>query len=448
MMNPSVDVTNNRLNGYGFHASGNTKIDAEGRTFIYDSENKQTEVRDQANTIVGQYFYNGDGQRIRKVVPATGETTVFVYDASNKLVAEYSTVVEPPATAKTSYLTSDHLGSPRITTDQFGQVASRRDFMPFGEEIFRAGYGSDSVRQKFTAYERDNENGLDFAQNRYYSYSHGRFTSPDPLLASANAINPKTWNRYAYVLNNPTNFVDPLGLSPECPPGQNCFYNPSNQLVYLDGDGVENVVDESTPPAMGFFDPNAVPRTVVNPAAPAAATGSTVAATVGSMLAYGVAALATIALLPQTVQAPGLPARPDEEEKKDPSGMATINYYKSGALQSDLQAPHYSITVTYQGQSTTTELGIGSNNTAVIGIDPLNPAPNMSVNVPLPNAQAAQMRQGALLGQSVGTYERNTNSCATHVLDILRAGGYPIRGPNSFPTATREVFRPLGIPIR
>jgi hypothetical protein len=41
-------------------------------------------------SIVGQCFYNGDGQRIRKVVPSTGETTIFVYDASSKLVAEYS----------------------------------------------------------------------------------------------------------------------------------------------------------------------------------------------------------------------------------------------------------------------------------------------------------------------------------------------------------------------
>ncbi|QYO68001.1 hypothetical protein [Leptolyngbya sp. 7M] len=47
-------------------------------------------------------------------------------------MAEYSTQVEPQTTAKTSYLTNDHLGSPRITTDQFGQTISRRDFMPFG----------------------------------------------------------------------------------------------------------------------------------------------------------------------------------------------------------------------------------------------------------------------------------------------------------------------------
>lgn len=171
---------------------------------------------------MGEYAYNGDGQRIKKVVPSTGETTIFVYDASNKLVAEYSTVVEPPATAKTSYLTNDHLGSPRITTDALGQVISRRDFMPFGEEIPRAGYGADSVRQKFTGYERDNEINLDFAQARYYNNQHARFTTMDPLLTSAKSGNPQTWNRFIYVINNPIRYTDPTGLCPEpsVKPGQ------------------------------------------------------------------------------------------------------------------------------------------------------------------------------------------------------------------------------------
>lgn len=63
VVNPSVNTANNRLNGYVFDASGNTRTDAEGRTFIYDSENKQTEVRDAQNNIVGQYSYSGDGHR-------------------------------------------------------------------------------------------------------------------------------------------------------------------------------------------------------------------------------------------------------------------------------------------------------------------------------------------------------------------------------------------------
>lgn len=63
-----------------------------------------------------------------------------------------------------------------------------------------------------TQYERDAENGLDYAQARYYSNSHGRFTGVDPLMASAEISNPQTLNRYSYVLNNPIILVDPTGL--------------------------------------------------------------------------------------------------------------------------------------------------------------------------------------------------------------------------------------------
>jgi len=210
--NPQVDPTNNRLVGYGFDAAGNTTTDANGQTFTYDAENKQLQVRN-GQGVVGQYFYDGDGKRIKKVVPSTGETTIFVYDAAGKLVAEYSTVIASASEAKTSYLTNDHLGSPRITTDAFGQVVSRRDFMPFGEEIARAYYGNDSVRQKFTGYEKDSETDLDFAQARYFGSGLGRFSSPDPLMASAKRIVPQSWNRYTYVLNNPLKYVDPSGMA-------------------------------------------------------------------------------------------------------------------------------------------------------------------------------------------------------------------------------------------
>jgi hypothetical protein len=45
-----------------------------------------------------------------------------------------------------------------------------------------------------------------------YGYNHGRFTPPDPLLESGRIEDPQTWNRYAYVLNNPLSYVDPDGL--------------------------------------------------------------------------------------------------------------------------------------------------------------------------------------------------------------------------------------------
>jgi RHS repeat-associated protein len=121
------------------------------------------------------------------------------------------------------WLVTDQLGTPRMVFDQTGSLAnvSRHDYLPFGEELF-AGTGgrttaqgytsSDNVRKKFTSYERDIESGLDYAQARYYSSAQGRFTSADPLLESAEVVQPQSWNRYLYVENNPLIYTDPTGL--------------------------------------------------------------------------------------------------------------------------------------------------------------------------------------------------------------------------------------------
>jgi RHS repeat-associated protein len=227
IVNPAISTSNNRLSttdGYVFDNAGNTTKDAQLRKFTYDGENKQVKVEtvNSGGTVtgtVGEYVYYGDGKRIKKYVPSTGETTIFVYDATGKLVAEYSTVVAPVGTAQVSYLTNDHLGSPRINTDKNGAVTARHDYLPFGEEIASGtggrstaqGYGGqDSVRQKFTGYERDGETNLDFAQARYHNSNLGRFSSADPL--GGTLLVPQSLNKYVYVANNPMNFVDPSGL--------------------------------------------------------------------------------------------------------------------------------------------------------------------------------------------------------------------------------------------
>ena len=230
--NPTISTTNNRFSsgqGYSYDSSGNTTADAEGRTFVYDAENKQIEVIESSTTI-GQYFYDGDGKRIKKYVPG-GETTIFVYDATGKQISEYSTIVQSSSDAKITYTTNDHLGSPRINTDTTGQVISRHDYHPFGEEIARTGYGSDTIRKQFTGYERDGETGLDFAQSRMYGGGLGRFSTPDPYnvilekergeddderadILIGFISNPQRWNMYVYVVNNPLAFTDPDGQKP------------------------------------------------------------------------------------------------------------------------------------------------------------------------------------------------------------------------------------------
>ncbi|MBK8811945.1 MAG: RHS repeat-associated core domain-containing protein [Acidobacteria bacterium] len=222
--NPSASTSTNRLNGHTYDPAGNLTVDAENRRFVYDAENHQTKLFGPANnseTPDAIYQYDGEGRRVRKI--SSTETTVFVYDGSGQLVAEYTAwaTADPAPAAQVSYLTADHLGSPRVVTNQNGEVIRRTDWMAFGEEVEfnkrTSGLGYDEVpetRKGYTGYEKDEESGLDFAQARYYNPKHGRFTSVDPLTASANVKNPQTFNRYSYVLNSPYKFTDPLGLIP------------------------------------------------------------------------------------------------------------------------------------------------------------------------------------------------------------------------------------------
>ncbi len=219
---PAVDVNTNKFSNttdYEFDAVGNLIRDIHGRQFTFNGDNKQVEVRNSANQVVGEYKYDGLGKRIKK--EAATEYVVFVYDGLGKLIGEYS-ADGPPAAPTVNYTATDPLGSPRVLTNKQGEVVSRRDFMPFGEEIAAMAethrtpgdkYGvGDGVRQKFTGYERDEETGLDFAEARYYYNNHGRFTAVDPLLASGKSADPQTFNRYAYTMNRPLILTDPTGL--------------------------------------------------------------------------------------------------------------------------------------------------------------------------------------------------------------------------------------------
>jgi len=222
---------NNRITnaGYSYDGSGNLTNDT-AHSYTFDAENKIIKVDG-----VSAYVYDGEGQRVRKLV---SENLRFIYGIDGQQIAEFSgangilnkeyiygasglvATIEPLAVNMngTRYTTSDHLGSPRVVTNSGAGVVSRHDYMPFGEELFNGGrtvgmgYGAaDGLRQKFTSKERDVETGLDYFLARYYSATQGRFTSIDPENAGADVSDPQSWNGYAYTRNTPTVLVDPDG---------------------------------------------------------------------------------------------------------------------------------------------------------------------------------------------------------------------------------------------
>jgi RHS repeat-associated protein len=119
-----------------------------------------------------------------------------------------------------NYVLQDVQGSTRAVMSGTSVIA-RHDFLPFGEEIgvgtgmrtTGQGYGAvDKIRQRYGLTERDDSTGLDHTWWRKYENFSGRWTSPDPYLGSMTIANPQSFNRFAYVQNDPVNFLDPTGL--------------------------------------------------------------------------------------------------------------------------------------------------------------------------------------------------------------------------------------------
>jgi RHS repeat-associated protein len=73
--------------------------------------------------------------------------------------------------------------------------------------------GTLSQPYTYTGREWDKETGLYYYRARYYDPMVGRFISKDPIGFAGGGV-----NLYGYVSNNPVNWVDPLGLTANCPP--------------------------------------------------------------------------------------------------------------------------------------------------------------------------------------------------------------------------------------
>ena len=93
----------------------------------------------------------------------------------------------------------DRLGSNR---------ASGSRYYPYGEEI---GTATGNDREKFATYNRDSFTTLDYADQRYYASSYGRFNTADQYRASGGPKDPGSWNRYSYASGDPVNNNDPSG---------------------------------------------------------------------------------------------------------------------------------------------------------------------------------------------------------------------------------------------
>jgi RHS repeat-associated protein len=130
-------------------------------------------------------------------------------------VSRTGTLGSTPA-ASTRYFHNDHLGSVVAISDETGAVIERMAFDPWGKRRFVNGRPDvlDSIvgfntDRGYTMHEHLDEMGVIHMNGRIYDPLMGRFMSADPFIQSPDDL--QSYNRYAYVMNNPLAYTDPSG---------------------------------------------------------------------------------------------------------------------------------------------------------------------------------------------------------------------------------------------
>jgi RHS repeat-associated protein len=162
----------------------------------------------------------GEGKRVKATL--SGVTTAYLgnyYEWSNSTYKEYYYAGAQRLAVNDNgtlyWLLGDHLGSTSITANSGGGLYAELRYKPWGEERYTNGVTTPTRRQ-YTGQINDVEIGLYFYNARMYSPALGRFISADTIVPGAGS--PQAFNRYAYALNSPLNYIDPSGHV-VCSPG-------------------------------------------------------------------------------------------------------------------------------------------------------------------------------------------------------------------------------------
>jgi len=201
------NVTNDGTHSYTYDAEGNiTAVDGGSTaTYTYDALNHR--VRTVVGSTATEFVFNASGQRVSIWNGTTRARLQGQYYWGGKPVAFYTTA--NAGTAAAHFQHQDWQGTERMRTTYNGGVEGSYSSLPFGDS--QATTGTDADPYHYATLDHDTETDTDHAQFRQYSNSQGRWLRPDPYYGSYDGTNPQSFNRYAYVLNNPLVLIDPSG---------------------------------------------------------------------------------------------------------------------------------------------------------------------------------------------------------------------------------------------
>ena len=220
------------IGSFSYDANGNLSSDAK-RTLSWSSFDMPTQI--SQGSITANFVYGPEHQRTRQT---RSDGSVVIYAGAQEVETKsgqitvktywpYGAGVEidrPLATAtEFNWIHTDRLGSPVALSADDGTLREKLAYDAWGKRRTLDGVAingtatPDSIvgqidNRGFTGHEMLDQLELVHMNGRIYDPLTARFMSADPLIQDP--MNGQSYNRYSYVLNNPTNLTDPTGFSP------------------------------------------------------------------------------------------------------------------------------------------------------------------------------------------------------------------------------------------
>ncbi|KEZ91078.1 RHS repeat-associated core domain-containing protein [Lacrimispora celerecrescens] len=204
----------------------------------YDGFNQLSQINQDDSEII--YQYRGDGLRhsihVRKLTQSQGKTNLYCWDGSD-IVAEQTdgeqitthirgiNLIASEIDHVVYYYIFNEHGDVTYLWSQNGVCKASYEYDAFGIE--RKPDKEDENPFRYCGEYFDLSSGMYYLRNRYYNPNSGRFLTEDTYWNTHNMIYGdypgnkrmpnihairQSSNLYAYCMNNPVSFIDPLGL--------------------------------------------------------------------------------------------------------------------------------------------------------------------------------------------------------------------------------------------
>ncbi|WP_229706748.1 RHS repeat-associated core domain-containing protein, partial [Shewanella inventionis] len=232
-LNEVKSASGAQLYKFFYDANGNSKTDGT-RTFNYGSYDKPTLITKAGSSSSMKYgperelIYKSDtyvenGKNVTYQTTYLGNYEKVYRTGGAGTLTEHKFYVgdivftqRSNGSSDTFYLHKDHQGSVIATTNASGAVVSQAIYDPWGKRTavylhstLASFTTSEPTDRGYTGHKHIKDLDIIHMGGRIYDPTLGRFLQADPFIQAP--LNSQSYNRYAYVLNNPMSMTDPSG---------------------------------------------------------------------------------------------------------------------------------------------------------------------------------------------------------------------------------------------